>query len=101
MQLDMNLPNGDLVGGGAPLANFNVTECYARCVAYNRAGAYDAAAPKCDAWVATNSRPADNKPRCWLKSHAVHGGYSRRPQPCFVSAECRVGVPASDFPCPE
>ena len=57
-QLDENLPNGDLIPGGAELALFNATECYARCLAWNLENAESAGKPKCDAWVATGAKPS-------------------------------------------
>eukprot|EP01052_Picozoa_sp_SAG31_P003070 SAG31_NODE_114_length_24318_cov_16.787481_16_plen_153_part_00 len=111
-QLNMNLPGGDLISGGAALDSFNVTECYARCLAWNakvrrhsaEASEVDnrAGKPMCEAWVATDSRPGHpGHPWCWLKSHDTDKGFNPRPQQCFVSAQCRVGVPASEFPCPK
>jgi hypothetical protein len=97
-KLDVNLPNGDLVKGGAGLGapgTFNVTECYQRCLAWNAQPdgllhAYGGA--KCDAWVATSAGgPHPGVPHCWLKSHAVDGGYQVRAQACYVSAECTIG----------
>lgn len=114
MQLDMNLPNGDLVPGGAKLSPFNVTACYERCVQWNahpdRAGGGGGGgsvpgsegSASCDAWVATDAKPSgsgQHEPWCWLKSKKVKGGYTRKQEQCFSSAECRVGVPASEFPC--
>ena len=33
----MNLPDDDLVKGGAAFQSYNVSECYARCLAWNAA----------------------------------------------------------------
>ena len=112
-QVDMNLPHGDLPNaeGGltgdrlGPAGTFNVTECYARCLAYNSVehGGKGGAA-KCTAWTAT-ARRKDGEgelPWCWIKSSGTTKGgpYHKVPTHCFVSAECRVDVPDSEFPCP-
>ena len=103
VQLDVNLPYGDLIRGGKSLGEpgtFNVTECYRRCLAWNELADKSGGA-QCQAWVATEaSGPHPGTPHCWLKSHQVDGGFKVRQQACFVSAQCRVGVPASEFPCP-
>ena len=61
-------------------------------------------ASKCTAWTATAHRKAgqDELPWCWLKTSgkAKNGPYHKAPTPCYLSAECRVDVPASEFPCP-
>eukprot|EP01043_Picozoa_sp_COSAG02_P057553 COSAG02_NODE_7006_length_3229_cov_41.784026_2_plen_130_part_00 len=102
-------PGGDLEPGGRALASFNTTECYARCVAWNTAAATHNAAVNphsekkalCDAWVATDSKlTSPGHPWCWLKSHKAQKGYVPKQQKCYISAQCRVGVPASEFPCP-
>ena len=108
IQLNMNLPNGDLLNREGkpegdslgPPGTFNVTECYARCLAHNAAVS---GGPTCDAWTATAhraGRPSEG-PWCWLKSHhsKAHGGFQHKPTACYVSAECRVDVPAAEFPC--
>ena len=111
MKLDTNLPNGDLVPGGSKLALFNVSECYQRRLEWNANLEWNAKVwqtahgehkprASCDAWVAVDAKlSGQHKPWCWLKSHGAHGGYTRRPQQCFVSAECRVAVPPNEFPC--
>ena len=113
VQLDMNLPAGDLPNaeGGitgdqlGPAGTFNATECYARCLIYNSAGnGSKSGASKCTAWTATARRKTGQAelPWCWLKTSgkAKEGPYHKVPKPCDVSAECRVDVPASEFPCP-
>jgi hypothetical protein len=106
--IDMNLPGGDLVPGGAALTAFNLTECFQRCVAWNAAvesavrGSHSAKKPFCEAWVATAKKASPpSKPWCWLKSHEAQKGFVPQKNFCYASAQCRVGVPAAEFPCPK
>lgn len=99
---DTNLPGGDLIPGGHQLTTFNLTDCYHRCVAWNANAAHTGAKSKCEAWVSTaNKESGGGTPWCWLKSHEAQKGYMPRKQKCYASAQCRVGVPASEFPCPK
>ena len=84
------------------IAKLNEVECFFRDKD-DIVMAGDSAAKKamCEAWVATNMQPTHKKPWCWLKSHHAQKGFVPRAQACFVSAQCRESVPASEFPCPK